>query len=145
MQIQYPLDENIILTNEFSGEDYRNIQDFLTTSYWAKGRNLKKTVQSFENSHSFIVKTTQGELVGTMRLITDTCVFAYIADVFVMEKYRGKKIAEWMVRTVMEMPEYEGVERWMLATMDASHFYEKFGFGPMSIPDWMMDYRPAPP
>jgi GNAT superfamily N-acetyltransferase len=58
--------------------------------------------------------------------------------VFILEPYRGRGLAVWLVETVLAHPELQGLKRWLLATKDAHGLYAKYGFEPLPDPTrWM--------
>ena len=68
------------------------IHEFLSNSYWAKGRPIEVVERSIKNSLCFGAYHNDRQ-VAFARLITDRAVFAYLADVFVIEEYRGRGIS----------------------------------------------------
>ncbi len=74
------------------------IYGFLSTSYWAQGRSRAVVERSIRGSIPFGVYLIGGtEAPGQVafgRVITDTAVFAYLADVFVVPAHRGRGIAK---------------------------------------------------
>jgi GNAT superfamily N-acetyltransferase len=76
-------------------------------------------------------------------MITDKATFAYLADVFIIEEYRGLGLSKWLMEVIMSHPELQGLRRMMLATRDAHSLYEKFGFTPLTNTDrWMQIHDP---
>ena len=66
--------------------------------------------------------------IGFASVTTDFTTFAYLTDVFVLEKHRGQGLAKWLLETVMAYPGLQGGVEWMLSTEDAQGLYEKVGF-----------------
>ena len=62
------------------------------------------------------------------RVVTDCDTFGYLADVFILESYRGKGLSKWLMKIIMNCPDLQGLRGWLLATKDAHKLYEKFGF-----------------
>jgi GNAT superfamily N-acetyltransferase len=122
--------------------DTHAIHDYLSNhSYWAKGRTLENVLRSIEHSLCFGVYKGR-EQVGFARVITDYATFAYLADVYVLEKHRGNGLSKWLVETIVAHPQLQGLRRFMLATKDAHSLYEKFGFKELSKPErWMEVYK----
>jgi GNAT superfamily N-acetyltransferase len=120
--------------------DLKVIHEFLTTSYWAAGIPLDVVKRSIEHSLSFGVYH-QDRQVGFARVITDYATFAYLADVFVIEDYRGQGLAKWLVEVIVAHPELQGLRRWMLATRDAHTLYGKVGFVGITSPEGWMERR----
>lgn len=114
------------------------IHDFLAnTSYWAKGRSFEVVQRSIENSLNFGV--FQGdEQVGFARVVTDYATFAWLADVFIVEKYRGQGLGVWLIEVITSHPRLQGFRRWILATRDAHELYRRFGFSEITeLKRWM--------
>jgi N-acetylglutamate synthase-like GNAT family acetyltransferase len=96
-------------------------------SYWAQ--NIPKAVveKSIANSLCFGLYHS-GKQIGFARLVTDKATFAYLADVFIQEAYRGKGLSKWMMTVIHAHPEVQGLRRWVLGTRDAHGLYEQFGW-----------------
>ena len=93
---------SINVSNKVSKRDIDIIHRYLSEhSYWAKNIPRDVVERSIENSLCFAAHDG-GELVGFARAITDYAVFAYIADVFVLESHRGRGISKMIMKTIME-------------------------------------------
>ncbi len=104
------------------------IHDYLCNeSYWAKNIPMEIVKLSIENSVCFSVFCKE-EQIGFARVITDKATFGYLADVFIVEAYRGKGLSKWLMQTIFDNEELQGFRGWMLGTKDAHGLYEKFGF-----------------
>jgi GNAT superfamily N-acetyltransferase len=114
------------------------VHGFLTESYWAKEIPREVVVRSIENSLCFGVYG-DGKQVGFARVISDYATYAYIADVFVLESYRGHGLGKWMMECIMRHPWLQALRRWSLATMDAHGLYSKYGFTPLKTPERYME------
>ena len=115
------------------------IHDYLTNeAYWAKGIPFPVFQKSVENALCFGVYH-QSKQVGFGRVISDYATFAYLADVFIDEAYRGRGLGKWLVECVRSDPELQGLRRWMLITSDAHGLYRQFGFSPVEHPEKMME------
>ncbi len=97
-------------------------------SYWAKGIPLDVVRRSIANALNFAVYHPTDGQVGFARVITDRATFADLADVFVLERGRGKGLSKRLMEAVLSHPELQGLRRWLLATHDAHGLYERFGF-----------------
>jgi GNAT superfamily N-acetyltransferase len=113
------------------------IYDFLRSSYWA--RNIPRGVveKCIQNSLCFGA-FSEGQQVGFARAITDRATFAYLADVFVIPSHRGRDVAKLLIRAILDHPDLQGLRRFLLATQDAHGLYAKFGFQPLSHPEYFM-------
>lgn len=69
--------------------------------------------------------------VGFARVITDKATFGYIADVFVLEEFRGFGLSKRLMQAIVEHPELQGMRRLCLMTRDAHGLYAQFGFAAM--------------
>lgn len=96
-------------------------------SYWAAGRPRETQDRLIDNA-SRVVGLYDGERqIGFCRAYTDTVSFVYLADVYVLEEYRGRGLGEELVREMIENGPYAGV-RWLLHTSDMHPLYRKLGF-----------------
>lgn len=118
------------------------IHSFLTNSYWAEGISKEIIRRSIEGSLCFGVFENDRQ-VGFARMITDKATFAYLADVFIIEEYRGLGLSKWLMEVIMSHPGLQGLRRMMLATKDAHELYKKFGFTSLTNADrWMQIHHP---
>jgi len=113
------------------------IYAFLTQSYWSKGISKQTVKQAIENSICFgaFIDSKQ---VAFARVITDKTSFAYLADVFVLEEYRGAGISKKLMAQVTMHQELQSIRRFLLCTADAHKLYEKFGFSSIETPEFFM-------
>lgn len=111
-------------------------------SYWAKGLPFDTMKRGIDNSMCFGVYHDKKQ-IGFAKVVTDKATFAYIADVFILEPYRGKGLSKWLMHTITSHNELQGLRRWSLATADAHGLYAQFGFTPLLAPErWMQIYAP---
>src|SRR3970282_919916 len=83
--------------------DLDRIHAFLTASYWAEGIAPETVARSIENSIPFGLYLS-GEQVGFARVITDLASYAYLADVYVEEPFRGRGLSKLLMRAVLAHP-----------------------------------------
>jgi GNAT superfamily N-acetyltransferase len=114
------------------------IHEFLFQSYWAEGIPRKTVARSIRNSLCFGLFEGSRQ-IGFARVVTDYATFAYLADVFILEGYRGRGLAKFLMESIVDHPRLQGLRRWLLATRDAHSLYEKFGFIPLARPDRFME------
>ena len=105
------------------------IHGFLRSAYWSPGVPRPVVETAIRNSLPFGLYAPDGAQAGFARAVTDRAVFAYLADVFVLDAHRGKGLGVWLVETVLAHPDLQGLRRISLATADAHGLYERFGFG----------------
>jgi GNAT superfamily N-acetyltransferase len=118
--------------------DLSVIHGFLTKSYWAAGIPLEVVGRSIEHSLAFGLYNGARQ-IGFARVITDYATFAYLADVFVLEEFRGRGLGEWLIEAVMSHTQLQGLRRWMLVTRDAHGLYRKSGFEDLKRPASIME------
>ena len=123
--------------------DIEAIYNYLNDdSYWAQGIPLEKLKKAIANSMCFGVYNNN-KLVGFARVVTDNATFAYICDVFILPIYRKKGLSKWLMQTIVNHPDLQGLRRWSLATADAHKLYSQFGFSQISKPEnWMEIFTP---
>jgi GNAT superfamily N-acetyltransferase len=127
-----------LVTTDKGRLDLALVHSFLKTSYWAAGIPADVVLRSVENSLTFGL-FRDDEQVGFAWVVTDYATFAYLADVFVLEPYRGRGLGGWMMEVVFSHPELQGLRRWMLATRDAHALYRKYGFAEPEDPRIFME------
>jgi GNAT superfamily N-acetyltransferase len=116
---------------------------FLRTAYWSPGVPREVVERSIANSLPFGLYDRHGAQIGFTRVITDRAVFAWIADVFVLEAHRGRGLGRWLVETVLAHPDLDGLRVVMLATADAHALYEGYGFETVDA-DRYLELRRSP-
>ncbi len=128
---------NFSISTDKSKLQLNIIHAFLSTSYWAKNIPMKTVKRSIENSLCFGVYNDQNQ-IGFARVTSDCATFAYLADVFILEDFRGKGLSKLLMKEIMGHPQLQGLRRWILATRDAHALYTQYGFKALAIPDrWM--------
>lgn len=115
----------------------KTVHYFLTNSYWSKGISLARVKKSIQNSICFGVYYKEKQ-IGFARVITDYVRFGYLADVFIIEEYRGRGLSKWLMKSILNHPDFKGIQAWLLATRDAHGLYAKFGFMPLEEPQRFM-------
>ncbi|MFY9574361.1 MAG: GNAT family N-acetyltransferase, partial [Blastocatellia bacterium] len=134
--------EDFTISTEKSRLDLAVIHNFLSKSYWAAGRSIETIRRSIEHSMPFGVYAGDQQ-IGFARVITDYATFAWIADVFILDKYQGLGLGKWLMEVIIGHPELQGFRRWVLATKDAHELYRRFGFAELKLPErWMERHDP---
>ena len=137
---EYKKDEFLISTDPQKLQ-IEIIHNFLSNSYWAPNISLETVKKSMDNSYCFGVYKND-EQIGFARLITDYATFAYLADVFILEEYRGIGLSKWLMQIILESEEVQGLRGWMLKTKDAHGLYKQFNFNTPTFPERVMEYKP---
>lgn len=122
---------NIEISTDADRLDLDMIHRWLSEeSYWAQGRPRELMQRSFDNSICFGAYLEDRQ-VGFARVVTDRTTFAWLADVFILDEYRGRGYGKALVAAVLAHPELQGLRRWLLATRDAHGLYAQSGFVPV--------------
>lgn len=120
------------ITENKDDMDIDAIHDYLSHSYWAKDIPKSVVIKAIENSLCFAVLavdiSNNETQVGFARLITDSATFAYLADVYILEKHRGNGLSKQMMQRIIDHPQLQGLRRIMLVTKDAHGLYDQYGF-----------------
>lgn len=130
--------ENLLITTEKNMLNPEYITEFLSQTYWAKGRSLETVLTCIEHSLNFGVYL-DGKQIGYARVVTDYVQFAYILDVFIDEKYRGLGYSKLLMNYLLDHEALRAIKTFRLATSDAHELYRKFGFSELSKPENMME------
>lgn len=126
----------LISTNK-SKLDISMIHDFLKSSYWAEDI-LRVTVEtSIKNSLCFGIYENNKQ-IGFARVISDYATSALLRDVFILESYRGQGLGKWLINYILEYPELQNVQKWLLGTKDAHELYRRYGFQNLTAPETLM-------
>ncbi|MBP1649603.1 MAG: family N-acetyltransferase [Bacteroidetes bacterium] len=142
MHHQYYQHGRFLVSTDPTLLDITAIHDFLSHCYWAEGIPLKLVERSIQGSLCFGLYDGRAQ-VGFARVITDRATFAYMADVYVLEPYRGQGLGTWLVECIMGHPDLQGLRRWCLLTRDAHGLYRKFGFSSPKEPGKYMEISNA--
>jgi N-acetylglutamate synthase-like GNAT family acetyltransferase len=119
------------------------IVEFIQSSYWGAGRTQQEIETSIDHSICFGVYDGNKQ-VGFARVVTDQAFFGFLADVFLVEEYRGHGLGKKLVHYVMSDPRLASIRRFMLATKDAHSLYEAYGFQQLSEEDQQSLMRLVP-
>ena len=110
-----------------------------TEAYWCRGIPRDRVERMLDHSLCFGAYAPDGRQAGFARVVTDFASFAYIADVFVLEPWRGQGLSKHLMAAIQAHPDLQGFRRWLLATRDAHALYARFGFTSLARPEWSME------
>jgi GNAT superfamily N-acetyltransferase len=114
------------------------VHGFLTNCYWSKGIPREIVERSVRGSLCFGVYRGK-EQIGFARVVSDRATFAYVADVFILDAFRGNGLGTWLMSCIMSHPDLQNLRRWSLLTRDAHGLYRKFGFTAPRNPERHME------
>ncbi len=103
------------------------IHGFLRNAYWSKDIPKDIVDRAVAGSLNFGLYSPEGQ-IGYGRVVTDRATFAWLCDVFVLERARGRGLGRWLIACIIAHPALQGLRRFMLATADAQDLYRDFGF-----------------
>jgi GNAT superfamily N-acetyltransferase len=144
--------QNASMTNEYrlsedpAELDMERVFDWLSRrSYWALGRARDVVERSFAGSYP-VGLYAGTELVAVARIVSDRATFAWLCDVYVDERHRGRGLGTRLAGWATDWARRHGVPRIILATKDAHGVYAAAGFQPFRSPErWMeIDRRNLP-
>ena len=136
MKYEYQKNDYLISTDK-TKLDVELIHSFLKDSYWAREIPFEIVKKSVDNSYCFGVYKNDVQ-IGFARIVSDFATFAYLADVFILEEYRGKGLSKWLMECIMQDPNLQNLRTFSLATWDAHSLYEKYGFKAIERPERQM-------
>lgn len=132
------INEDFTISDDKERLDILFVHHFLSKeSYWAQNIPFATVERSIAGSLCFGLYHKKQQ-IGFARLITDRATFAYLADVFIIEAFRGRGLSKWLVSSIHNHPDLQGLRRWMLATKDAHELYKQFGWQPLDHPEQLM-------
>ncbi|MFT9847747.1 GNAT family N-acetyltransferase [Aneurinibacillus sp. REN35] len=130
-------EDGFVISTDKRHLDTEMIWRFLAEeSYWASGIPRELVATAIEHSilcygiYEGDPSTTAAKQVGFARVVSDFTRFSWLADVFVLPKYRGSGLSKWMLSLIVAHPKVKGTS-FMLATNDAHGLYAQYGFAPL--------------
>jgi GNAT superfamily N-acetyltransferase len=143
--VRRELGDGFELDDDRARVDVEAVHAFISgESYWGLGRAREFVERAVEGSTRVLGLYHGAEQVGFARAVSDCTTVAYLADVYVLGRYRGRGLGYQLVREMLDGSFGERV-RWLLHTADAQELYAKLGFleGPPPYP--LMERAPRHP
>ena len=131
------MDEAVVSTDR-DRLDLDVVHGYLSKSYWARGIPREVVARSIEHSLCFGAYVGSRQ-AGFARVVSDYATFAYLADVFVLEEFRGHGLSGRLMDAIVVHPRLQGLRRWTLVTRDAHRLYARYGFTPLASPERFME------
>jgi ribosomal protein S18 acetylase RimI-like enzyme len=131
-------DGDVVVTSDPAAVDLDAVHAFLTATYWSPGIPRETVARAIAGSIPFSV-LWKGQQVGFARVITDRATFAYLADVYVLQEYRGRGLAVRLMDAIMAHPDLQGLRRFLLVTRNAHGLYRRYGFTDLANPSMHLE------
>lgn len=120
--------DGLVLDDDPARIDVDAVHDYLANeSYWAQGRPRHVVQRLVENANRVVGLYDGERQVGFARAFTDGATLVYLADVYVLDEYRGRGLGVELIREMIDNGPYQNLG-WILHTRDAHGLYRKFGF-----------------
>jgi len=125
-----------IATGEFEFDDdparvdRDRLWQFLSReAYWGRWRTRPVVEQQLDSAWRVVgvYQRASGIMVGFARAVSDGAGFAYLADVYIDQDFRGRGLGVALVDAMIEQGPGAAF-RWTLHTSDAHGLYQRFGF-----------------
>ena len=124
------LGDGFELDDDLDRIDLAEVHRYLSEeSYWAKGREYADVELLVQEATRVVGLYHGGSQIGFCRAARCSPGLFYLADVYVLDDYRGRGLGVELVREMIENGPFVD-RRWVLHTRDMHSLYEKFGFGP---------------
>ena len=135
------IDGGIELDDSKERIDREEVHRFLSEdAYWSLGRSRATQDRLIDEAARVVGLYDGHSQIGFCRAATDGTSFVYLADVYVLEEFRGRRLGEALVREMIDGGELAHL-RWLLHTTNMHALYRKFGF---DDPDYkVMERRPT--
>jgi GNAT superfamily N-acetyltransferase len=127
-----------VVSTDRSRLDVDLVHRVLSATYWAAGIPRDVVERSIAGSVAFGLFEDERQ-VGFARVVTDLATYAYLADVFVIEECRGRGLGDWLVESILQHPQLQGLRRFSLITRDAAPLYARHGFSAPVSPSGYME------
>ena len=125
-------DDGYELSDDPERVDLELTWSFLREAYWSPNVPREIVERALAGSLTLGLYAPDGAQAGLVRAVTDSATFAWIADAFVVAEHRGRGLGVWMVESLLDHPDLQGLRQVLLATRDAHGLYERFGFEPVT-------------
>ena len=109
-------------------------------AYWALGRPRETQDRLIDEAQRVVGLYDGDRQIGFCRAVTDGNSFAYLADVYVLEEYRGRGLRRGARSRDDRATARTPSVKWLLHTTNMHALYRKFGF---AEPDYKVLERPS--
>ena len=134
-----PVTNEYTVDTDLSRIDLSQVHHWLSTdAFWALGRSEETVQRAADGSLNFGVYNGAGELCGYARVVTDHATFAWLCDVYIDRKFRGRGLGRLLAQAVVDTLSPMQLKRVLLSTLDTHGLYEQVGFVPFPDPQKLM-------
>jgi len=105
--------------------DFEKIIQLFSSLGWGDGYTEKFIEELYQNSSFFAIAKDGDTVIGSCRVISDGLVCSYIADIGVMEEYRGKGVGSALMRETLKHVKHTAL--YTNSFKGTEEFFEKFG------------------
>jgi GNAT superfamily N-acetyltransferase len=126
--VKHELEDGFELDDSLERIDVAAVHRYLAEeSYWARGRAYDDVEMLVREAARVVGLYHDGRQIGFCRAARCAPGLFYLADVYVLEEYRGRGLGGELVREMIESGPLAG-RKWLLHTEDAHRLYRRFGF-----------------
>ena len=126
--VQRALADGFVLDDDPDRIDRSAVHAFISTSYWAAGRERPVMDDLIATAARVAGLYAQdGRQLGFARVVSDGHTVSYLADVYVLEEARGRGFGLELVRFTVDGGPLAAT-RWILHTRDMHRLYARLGF-----------------
>ena len=120
-----------LIVNELSERHKQQLLPLYQNEWWSKNRSAHD-VETILKGSSFVVGLVHkisDDLIGFARVLTDYFKYAYVYDVIIVPKYRGRDLGKYLIEQALNHPILKEVKYIELTCLEGMcSFYEQFGF-----------------
>ena len=118
------------LINKLSDCQLQQLQSLYQHEWWSTNRTIGETQNIVTNSSMiFGMVNKQNSLVAFCRVLTDSCVFAYIYDVIVKSNHRNQGLGNMLLKAVITHPELSKLDSIeLVCRKEMMEYYQQHGF-----------------
>jgi nitroimidazol reductase NimA-like FMN-containing flavoprotein (pyridoxamine 5'-phosphate oxidase superfamily)/ribosomal protein S18 acetylase RimI-like enzyme len=121
--------QGIRLEPALDARDLESVLALVAGEYWNRALPRETVARAHLSAQAWVgARTSAGELVASARAVSDGAKHAYIADVIVAERYRGRGVGSAVVTLLLDHPCVRRAFLVRLGTADAEGFYARLGF-----------------
>jgi GNAT superfamily N-acetyltransferase len=128
VDVEQELDGGFVLDDDRGRIDRAAVHAFLSTSYWAEGRERELSDELIATAARVVgLYAPDGGQIGFTRTVSDLRTVSYLADVYVLDAFRGRGLGLELVRFTVDAGPCAQT-KWLLHTRDMHRLYARTGF-----------------